>query len=339
MAAFSSNNQHHPFLIDSVVLQPNSSIIKICEQLNNANTTEFHQDIVPVNLGVLQNRCLDQSTKVSPSNNESNSSMSIKNKNSMDQSSSVSDKYESSDQQVSQKVTSMVEKKKIKRKLTRSSSYSAQSKSMREVKGKKQKNTVDKEQPGEEKKASEEDPKGYIHVRARRGQATDSHSLAERVRREKISERMKALQALVPGCEKVTGKALMLDEIINYVQSLQNQVEFLSMKLATVSPMFYDFGVDLDAFMVRPDQSLNSLASTLQTVQQCSPQSPVIHETDTAPNCYSLLDCSSPLLFQHAHMSNTLPQDNGQLLWDLDDDQRRRMINEIGFSNNLCSFH
>ncbi|KAK4479846.1 hypothetical protein RD792_015389 [Penstemon davidsonii] len=77
----------------------------------------------------------------------------------------------------------------------------------------------------------------YIHIRARRGQATNSHSLAERVRREKISERMKYLQDLVPGCSKqVTGKAVMLDEIINYVQSLQRQVEFLSMKLATVNP-------------------------------------------------------------------------------------------------------
>nr|XP_043633130.1 transcription factor bHLH62-like isoform X2 [Erigeron canadensis] len=91
----------------------------------------------------------------------------------------------------------------------------------------------------EEKKENEkpkEAPKDYIHVRARRGQATDSHSLAERVRREKISERMKFLQDLVPGCNKVTGKAVMLDEIINYVQSLQRQVEFLSMKLATVNP-------------------------------------------------------------------------------------------------------
>ncbi|CAM6048598.1 unnamed protein product [Sphagnum compactum] len=76
----------------------------------------------------------------------------------------------------------------------------------------------------------------YIHVRARRGQATDSHSLAERARREKISERMKFLQDLVPGCSKVTGKAVMLDEIINYVQSLQRQIEFLSMKLAAVNP-------------------------------------------------------------------------------------------------------
>ncbi|XP_038983592.1 transcription factor bHLH74-like isoform X3 [Phoenix dactylifera] len=76
----------------------------------------------------------------------------------------------------------------------------------------------------------------YIHVRAKRGQATNSHSLAERVRREKISERMRLLQDLVPGCSKITGKAVMLDEIINYVQSLQRQVEFLSMKLAAVSP-------------------------------------------------------------------------------------------------------
>ncbi|KAF2323942.1 hypothetical protein GH714_004177 [Hevea brasiliensis] len=64
----------------------------------------------------------------------------------------------------------------------------------------------------------------YIHVRR------------EGVRREKISERMRLLQELVPGCNKITGKAVMLDEIINYVQSLQQQVEFLSMKLATVNP-------------------------------------------------------------------------------------------------------
>ncbi|KAE8667674.1 Transcription factor bHLH62 [Hibiscus syriacus] len=83
----------------------------------------------------------------------------------------------------------------------------------------------------------------YIHVRARRGQATNSQSLVERVRREKISERMKFLQDLVPGCCKVTGKAVMLDEIINYVQSLQRQVEFLSMKLATVNPRL-DFNIE-----------------------------------------------------------------------------------------------
>ncbi|KAL8556081.1 hypothetical protein ACS0TY_003767 [Phlomoides rotata] len=92
-------------------------------------------------------------------------------------------------------------------------------------------------------KASEAPKTDYIHVRARRGEATDSHSLAERVRREKISERMKYLQDLVPGCNKITGKAGMLDEIINYVQSLQRQVEFLSMKLAAINPRL-DFDVE-----------------------------------------------------------------------------------------------
>ncbi|EFH69669.1 DNA binding protein [Arabidopsis lyrata subsp. lyrata] len=94
-----------------------------------------------------------------------------------------------------------------------------------------------------EKQASDSLKDGYIHMRARRGQATNSHSLAERVRREKISERMKFLQDLVPGCDKVTGKAVMLDEIINYVQSLQCQIEFLSMKLSAVNPVL-DFNLE-----------------------------------------------------------------------------------------------
>ncbi|KAI4389851.1 hypothetical protein MLD38_002028 [Melastoma candidum] len=94
--------------------------------------------------------------------------------------------------------------------------------------------------------SGEEAPKEYVHVRARRGQATNSHSLAERIRREKISERMKLLQELVPGCSKITGKAVMLDEIINYVQSLQQQVEFLSMKLSTLIPdICFDAGKPL----------------------------------------------------------------------------------------------
>lgn len=38
---------------------------------------------------------------------------------------------------------------------------------------------------GKGKEVAAEPPKDYIHVRARRGQATDSHSLAERVRRRR----------------------------------------------------------------------------------------------------------------------------------------------------------
>ncbi|XP_041997241.1 transcription factor bHLH137-like [Salvia splendens] len=212
------------------------------------------------------------------------------------------DKHESSDQ-----ITQHFMDKKRKCK-PRSCANSAQSKDKRELKGKKQKKIKD----DEEKKNNSKENKAadYIHVRARRGQATDSHSLAERVRRERISERMKLLQTLVPGCDKVTGKALMLDEIINYVQSLQNQVEFLSMKLASVNPMFYDFGVDLESFMIRPDQELSDLQSPMPSMQECSP---------TTANNSNFLE--NPIVFQQPQLPCVLPHPQGsrQTLWEVDE--------------------
>lgn len=32
--------------------------------------------------------------------------------------------------------------------------------------------------------------------------------------------------------------------------------QFLSMKLTSVNPMYYDFGMDLDALMVKPDDQV-----------------------------------------------------------------------------------
>ncbi|KAF3431888.1 hypothetical protein FNV43_RR26624 [Rhamnella rubrinervis] len=101
-----------------------------------------------------------------------------------------------------------------------------------------------------------EKPKEVIHVRAKRGQATDSHSLAERARREKINERLRCLQNLVPGCYKTMGMAVMLDVVISYVQSLQSQIEFLSMKLSAAS-MFYDFNSpNMDALETVPGTNI-----------------------------------------------------------------------------------
>ncbi|KAL1824746.1 hypothetical protein ACET3Z_011524 [Daucus carota] len=113
--------------------------------------------------------------------------------------------------------------------------------------GSKRKNSCRRGKRPKSSDKEEEKPKDVVHVRARRGQATDSHSLAERVRRGKINEKIKCLQDIVPGCHKTMGMAVMLDEIINYVQSLQNQVDFLSMKL-TAASTFHDFNSDTDAF-------------------------------------------------------------------------------------------
>ncbi|KAJ0966435.1 hypothetical protein J5N97_027573 [Dioscorea zingiberensis] len=76
--------------------------------------------------------------------------------------------------------------------------------------------------------AGPQPPAPRPRVRARRGQATDPHSIAERLRRERIAERMRALQELLPNSNK-TDRAAMLDEILDYVKFLRLQVKVLSM--------------------------------------------------------------------------------------------------------------
>ncbi|CAN0891518.1 Transcription factor BEE 3 [Linum grandiflorum] len=127
-----------------------------------------------------------------------------------------------------------------------------------------------------EEGGTDQKQKEVVHVRARRGQATDSHSIAERVRRGKINDRLRCLQNIVPGCYKQTmGMAVMLDEIINYVQSLQNQVEFLSMKL-TAASTFYDFNAEAED------------ADTLQRakLQEAKEQERVMKEGYGGFSCY-----------------------------------------------------
>ncbi|WOL17946.1 hypothetical protein Cni_G26739 [Canna indica] len=132
-----------------------------------------------------------------------------------------------------------------------------------------------------------EPPKDYIHVRARRGQATDNHSLSERLRREKISQRMKLLQDLVPGCNKITGKAVMLDEIINYVQSLQRQVEFLSMKLASVNPQL-DFN-NLANLLPKMHQACGPMPSSVYSLETSGVTPPYVNQSQHGTSLHCLL--------------------------------------------------
>ncbi|URE15239.1 Helix-loop-helix DNA-binding domain [Musa troglodytarum] len=173
----------------------------------------------------------------------------------------------------------------------------------------------------EEKKKKKDDEaddgegRGYIHVRARRGEATDSHSRAERVRRERIRERMDLLRGLVPGCDKNTGKAVILDEIINYVQFLQNQVEFLSTKLASMNHIFFDF------------EWIESSALQTSPFHQAAPEE--------ASKSYTMKEASAPFLL-NGQGPISLPQEDGGVVVQVAD-RRQELLRQVVF-NNVCSF-
>ncbi|CAL5209831.1 unnamed protein product [Lathyrus oleraceus] len=63
--------------------------------------------------------------------------------------------------------------------------------------------------------------------RARNGPATDSQSIYARRRRERINERLRILQTLVPNGTKVD-ISTMLEEAVQYVKFLQLQIKVLS---------------------------------------------------------------------------------------------------------------
>ncbi|KAE8784984.1 helix-loop-helix DNA-binding domain containing protein [Hordeum vulgare] len=65
-------------------------------------------------------------------------------------------------------------------------------------------------------------------IRAKRGCATHPRSIAERVRRTKISERIRKLQELVPNMEKQTNTSDMLDLAVDYIKELQMQVKVMN---------------------------------------------------------------------------------------------------------------
>jgi hypothetical protein len=64
---------------------------------------------------------------------------------------------------------------------------------------------------------------------AKRNRAAEVHNLSERRRRDRINEKMKSLQELIPNSNK-TDKTSILDEVIGYIKTLQLQLQIMSIR-------------------------------------------------------------------------------------------------------------
>ncbi|KAL5834175.1 hypothetical protein ACOSQ4_013672 [Xanthoceras sorbifolium] len=111
----------------------------------------------------------------------------------------------------------------------------------------KQRDTDDSEYPSEDveeeyvgaKKAGS----ARVGTGSKRSRAAEVHNLSERRRRDRINEKMRALQELIPNCNKVD-KASMLDEAIEYLKTLQLQVQIMSMGAGLyMPPMMFPSGM------------------------------------------------------------------------------------------------
>ncbi|KAG4916764.1 Transcription factor PIF3 [Glycine max] len=70
---------------------------------------------------------------------------------------------------------------------------------------------------------------------AKKSRSAEVHNLSERRRRDRINEKMRALQELIPNCNKAD-KASMLDEAIEYLKTLQLQLQIMSMGTSLCMP-------------------------------------------------------------------------------------------------------
>ncbi|KAK4743620.1 hypothetical protein SAY87_009932 [Trapa incisa] len=89
---------------------------------------------------------------------------------------------------------------------------------------------VEEEEEGEEEEMADHKKRALHHARVstgtKRGRSAN-HNLSEKKRRDRINKRMRALQELLPNCDKVD-KASVLDEAIEYMKKLQLQLQMMS---------------------------------------------------------------------------------------------------------------
>ncbi|XP_043689480.1 transcription factor PIF5-like isoform X1 [Telopea speciosissima] len=142
---------------------------------------------------------------------------------------------------------------------------------------------------------------------SRRSRAAEVHNLSERRRRDRINEKMRALQELIPHCNK-SDKASMLDEAIEYLKSLQLQLQIMCMG-SGMAPMMFP---GVQHYMSRMGMGIGppSLPSLHNPMQL--PRVPIVDQAIAASAPNQSVMCPPPVLnpinFQNQMQNSNFPE-------------------------------
>ncbi|XP_062214411.1 transcription factor PHYTOCHROME INTERACTING FACTOR-LIKE 13-like isoform X2 [Phragmites australis] len=125
--------------------------------------------------------------------------------------------------------------------------------------------------------ATEETKSSRRYGSKRRTRTAEVHNLSERRRRDRINEKMRALQELIPHCNK-TDKASILDETIEYLKSLQMQIQIMWMT-SGMAPMMFP-----GAHQFMPPMALGMNSACIPAAQGLSQMPRVPHMNHPQPN-------------------------------------------------------
>ncbi|XP_027064137.1 transcription factor PIF4 isoform X1 [Coffea arabica] len=171
---------------------------------------------------------------------------------------------------------------------------------------------------------------------SRKSRAAEVHNLSERRRRDRINEKMRALQELLPKSNK-TDKASMLDEAIEYMKSLQLQLQMMWMG-SGMAPMMFP---GVQHYMPRLGMGIGPLAMPSIHSQMHLPRLPLLDQA-TIPNQAAL--CHQTTMFNpmnyHAQLQNSkLSEQYANYMAFHPLQNASQQLNVFGFGSNTAQQH
>ncbi|XP_073004823.1 transcription factor PHYTOCHROME INTERACTING FACTOR-LIKE 13-like isoform X2 [Typha latifolia] len=140
----------------------------------------------------------------------------------------------------------------------------------------------------------------------RRSRAAEVHNLSERRRRDRINEKMRALQELIPHCNK-TDKASMLDEAIEYLKSLQMQVQIMWMGTG-MAPVIFPA---VHQYMSHMGMGVNPASVPSVQTQVQLPRVPYVNQSMVSNSMVNQIPQCTPPALNAANFPNQMQ--NGHL--------------------------